>query len=70
MLVLKREESESIIIDGCIEVQIIAVCGGKVTLGIIAPRNISVHRKEIQAQIDREKGEQNGVESNLSGSTS
>jgi len=55
MLVLSRYKDESIIIDGNIEVMIVAVRGNKVQLGITAPKEISVHRKEVYEAIQREK---------------
>ena len=60
MLVLTRIVDESIIIGDDIEVTVVAVRGGKVRLGITAPRTTSVHRKEvydaIQKDIDSKKG--------------
>lgn len=55
MLALDRYEGESIIIDDCIEIKIIRLSNSKVRLGIEAPREIPVHRKEVQEAIDREK---------------
>ena len=55
MLILSRNRDESIIIDNNIEVKIVDVHGGKIRLGIDAPKDISVHRKEIQEAINREK---------------
>lgn len=59
MLVLNRCVGESIIIDGNIEVQICEIRNRnsvkQIRLGIIAPRDVPVHRKEIQEAIDREK---------------
>ena len=55
MLVVSRYKEESIIIGGNIEVVIVDIRGEKVRLGITAPKDISVHRKEIQVAIDREK---------------
>ena len=54
MLVLNRYPDESVIIDNKIEVAILNVRGDKVSLGIKAPKDVSVHRKEIQDAIDRE----------------
>ena len=57
MLVLSRQKDESIIIGDDVEVTIVDVRGDKVRLGIVAPRTISVHRKEIYEAIQREKDE-------------
>ena len=51
MLVLSRKENESIVIRGDIVVTVIDVRGGKVRLGIEAPREIPVNRREIQDAI-------------------
>jgi carbon storage regulator len=58
MLVLSRQRDESIIIGDDIEITIVDVRGDKVRLGINAPREISVHRKEIYDAIQREKQQQ------------
>ena len=47
MLVLSRKKNESIVINGNIAVVVVEVRGDKVRLGIDAPKDISVHRKEI-----------------------
>ena len=47
MLVLSRKKNESIIIDGKIEIKIIESDDGKVRIGIEAPKNIEIHRKEV-----------------------
>jgi carbon storage regulator len=54
MLVLSRHKDESIIIDGRIEVTIVDIKGDTVRLGINAPREIDVHRKEIFLAIQKE----------------
>ena len=54
MLALTRKKNESIIIGDNIEVVILSVQGELVKLGIAAPRDISVHRKEIYEQIQQE----------------
>jgi carbon storage regulator len=55
MLVLSRQKDESIIIGDDVEITIVDVRGDKVRLGINAPKNISVHRKEVYEAIQREK---------------
>ena len=47
MLVLSRKSDESIIINGNIEVRVTKIEGDVVKLGISAPREISIYRKEI-----------------------
>lgn len=54
MLVLSRQRDESIIIGDNIEVTVVDIRGDKVRLGITAPKDISVHRKEVYEAIRRE----------------
>ncbi len=54
MLVLSRKLEESIMIGDKIEIKVIAVHGETVKLGITAPRNIPVHRKEVYVEIEKE----------------
>jgi carbon storage regulator len=54
MLVLSRQRDETVMIGDDIEVTIIDVRGDKVRLGIRAPRNVPVHRKEVYDAIRRE----------------
>ncbi|MBM4103235.1 MAG: carbon storage regulator CsrA [Planctomycetes bacterium] len=55
MLVLSRQKDESIMIGDDVEIIVVDVRGDKVRLGINAPREISVHRKEIYLAIQKEK---------------
>ncbi len=55
MLVLSRQKDESIMIGDNVEIVIVDVRGDKVRLGITAPREISVHRKEVYDAIQKEK---------------
>ncbi|MBA7604934.1 Translational regulator CsrA [subsurface metagenome] len=57
MLVLSRQRDESIMIGDDVEIIIVDVRGDKVRLGITAPKNIPVHRREIYDAIQREKKE-------------
>ncbi len=54
MLVLTRKVGQSIVIKDDIEVVILEVRGEQVRVGIRAPKDISVHRKEIYDQIHEE----------------
>jgi carbon storage regulator len=55
MLVLSRQRDESIMIGDDIEITIVDIRGGKVRIGINAPKSVSVHRKEIYQAIQKEK---------------
>jgi carbon storage regulator len=55
MLVLSRQKDESIVIGDDVEITIVDVRGDKVRLGINAPKNIPVHRREVYDAIQREK---------------
>ena len=54
MLVLSRQRDETIMIGDDIEVTVVDIRGDKVRLGISAPKEISVHRKEVYEAIKRE----------------
>ncbi|MDR1385648.1 MAG: carbon storage regulator CsrA [Planctomycetaceae bacterium] len=47
MLVLSRKKNESIVINDNITVVVVEIRGDKVRLGIEAPKDVPVHRKEI-----------------------
>ena len=51
MLVLTRKAGEEIIIGDGIRVQVIETKGGRVRLGITAPRSVSVHRSEVSINL-------------------
>lgn len=54
MLVLSRQRDESIVIGDNIVVTIVDIRGDKVRLGIEAPTEIPVHRREVFEAIQRE----------------
>ena len=62
MLVLSRQRDESIMIGDNVEIIIVDVRGDKVRLGITAPKDIPVHRREIYDAIQREKSEKKELE--------
>jgi carbon storage regulator len=57
MLVLTRRLGESIMLDGNIEVQVLEVKGEQVRIGITAPIDVKVYRKEIYTAILQENKE-------------
>ena len=54
MLVLSRQRDESIIIGDNVVITVVDVRGDKVKLGIDAPKESSVHRREVYEAIQRE----------------
>ncbi len=54
MLALSRKKGDSIIVGDDVEIVVLGIQGEQVKLGIIAPRSISVHRKEVYIQIQNE----------------
>jgi carbon storage regulator len=57
MLVLSRQRDETIMIGDDIEVTVVDIRGDKVRLGINAPKEVAVHRKEVYEAIRRENRE-------------
>ncbi|MGI8411657.1 MAG: carbon storage regulator CsrA [Solirubrobacteraceae bacterium] len=55
MLVLTRKSNQSIMIGDEIEVSVLAIMGEKVRIGIQAPREIPVFRKEVYLEIQQER---------------
>ncbi|WP_299094858.1 carbon storage regulator CsrA [uncultured Metabacillus sp.] len=57
MLVLTRKQNESIQIGDNIEITILAVQGDQIKLGIKAPKDVEVHRKEVYMSIQESNNE-------------
>ncbi|WP_165067130.1 carbon storage regulator CsrA [Paludisphaera rhizosphaerae] len=53
MLVLSRKKNETIIINDRITVTVIEIRGDKVRLGIDAPKDVAVHRREVYEAIQQ-----------------
>lgn len=51
MLALSRRKNESLVIDNQIEVTVLEIRGDQVKIGISAPKEIPVYRKEVYLQI-------------------
>jgi carbon storage regulator len=54
MLVLSRKKDESIIINDHIRVTVVEIRGDKVRLGIDAPKDVTVHRREVYEAIQKQ----------------
>ncbi|MEO9594024.1 carbon storage regulator CsrA [Rhodopirellula bahusiensis] len=53
MLVLSRKKNESIVINNDIKIVVVEIRGDKVRLGVEAPREVPVHRREVYDAIQR-----------------
>lgn len=54
MLALSRKKNEAIVINNNIEITILEVKGDQVKLGIAAPKEVPIYRKEVYLQIQEE----------------
>lgn len=54
MLVLSRKKNETIVINDSITVTVIEIRGDKVRLGIEAPKDVTVHRREVYEAIQNQ----------------
>ena len=59
MLVLTRKTNQSIMIGDTVEVSVLAVSRDKIRLGITAPRDVPVFRKEVYISIKEEEMSEN-----------
>jgi len=53
MLVLSRKKNESIVINNDITIVVVEIRGDKVRLGVEAPKEVPVHRREVYDAIQR-----------------
>jgi carbon storage regulator len=60
MLVLTRKTNQSIMIGDEVEISVLAVSRDKIRLGITAPREVPVFRKEVYVSIKEEQMAANG----------
>jgi len=58
VLVLTRKTNQSIMIGDAVEVSVLAVSRDKIRLGITAPRDIPVFRKEVYLEIQQERAKE------------
>jgi carbon storage regulator len=55
MLILSRKVGERIVIGDGIVLAVVEVQGDRVKLGILAPRDVPVHREEVYTKIQKQK---------------
>ncbi len=64
MLALSRKKGEAIIVNNNVEITILEVKGDQVKIGIDAPKDVSIYRKEVYIQIqeaNKEAGDTEGL---------
>ena len=54
MLALTRKKGESLVINNNVEITVLEVRGEQVKIGIKAPKEVSIYRKEVYTQIQEE----------------
>lgn len=54
MLALTRKKGESLVVNNNIEITVLEIRGDQIKIGILAPKNVPVYRKEVYLQIQKE----------------
>lgn len=62
MLALSRKKNEAIVINNNVEITILEIKGEQVKIGISAPKEVPVYRKEVYLQIQESNKEATNVE--------
>lgn len=63
MLALTRKKGESLVIGNNVQITVLDVRGDQVKIGIDAPKDVAVYRKEVYLQIQKENEESMTAES-------
>ncbi|MEE3494552.1 MAG: carbon storage regulator CsrA [Butyrivibrio sp.] len=61
MLALSRKKNEAIVINNNIEITVLDIRGDQIKIGIAAPKEIPIYRKEVYIQIQNENKEATDV---------
>jgi carbon storage regulator len=69
MLVLSRKKNESIVINDDITIVVVEIRGDKVRLGVEAPKEVPVHRREVYDAIKRNETTRDTDPANEAGTT-
>lgn len=62
MLALSRKKGESLVVNNNIEITVLEIRGDQVKIGISAPKDVSIYRKEIYLQIEEANKEAMNLE--------
>ena len=57
MLVFSRRKDDRIVIGDDVEITVVDIRGNRVRLGIVAPKEVTVHRREVYETIQSQKAE-------------
>ena len=57
MLALTRKKGESLVINNNIEITVLEIRGDQIKIGIQAPKDVPIYRKEVYMQIQKENAE-------------
>ena len=61
MLALSRKKNEAIVINNNIEITVLDIRGDQIKIGIAAPKDIPIYRKQVYIQIQNENKEATDV---------
>lgn len=67
MLALSRKKNEALMIDNNIEITILDIKGEQVKIGIAAPKDVTIYRKEVYLQIQDANKEAVNTDNNAAG---
>ena len=62
MLALSRKKNEALVINNDIEITVLEIKGEQVKIGITAPKDVPIYRKEVYLQIQKANEEANNTE--------
>lgn len=62
MLALTRKKGEALVLNNNIEVTILEIRGDQVKIGVSAPKEVPIYRKEVYLQIQKENEESSNAE--------
>lgn len=63
MLALTRKKGESLVVNNNIEITVLEIRGDQIKIGIQAPKEVPIYRKEVYLQIQKENEEAIGIDS-------
>lgn len=62
MLALTRKKGESLVINNNIEITVLEIRGDQIKIGVQAPKEVPIYRKEVYLQIQKENEEAIGID--------